>query len=209
MCWSTTAVRAMHRSRCRHSQTCYATRSSCRSSESAPCPLLSSAGILTPDPTWFIGDRAGRSPKTRRPLHCTTAVTATSSHCFSSLSVSIDGRSTIPHTTHTQSPVRIEEQFCWRRAEVVVDKEAGIRREGGGELLHRGFSIQRSHHVHNEAVASCFETSRSSACTLGVTWLSACGTPSPWMTLSSKIRRDRDRDAGSSFTIASPHGDGN
>ena len=115
----------------------------------------------------------------------------------------------VHYTTYTQSPVRIEEQFCWRRAEVAADKEAGIRREGGGELLPRGFSIQRSRHVHDEAVASCFETSRSSACTLGVTWLSACGTPSPWMTLSSKIRRDRDRDAGSSFTIASPHGDEN
>jgi hypothetical protein len=75
--------------------------------------------------------------------------------------------------------------------------------------LHRGFSIQQSRHLHDEAVTSCFETSRSSACTLGVTWLSGCGTPSPWMTLSSKIRRDRDRDAGSSFTIASPHGDEN
>jgi hypothetical protein len=35
---------------------------------------------------------------------------------------------------------------------VATDKEAGIRREVGGELLHRGFSIQRSRDVHDEAV---------------------------------------------------------
>ena len=35
---------------------------------------------------------------------------------------------------------------------MAADKEAGIRREVGGELLHRGFSIQRSRHVHDEAV---------------------------------------------------------
>ena len=58
----------------------------------------------------------------------------------------------VHHTAHTQSPVRIGEQFCRRRTEVAADKEAGIRREVGGELLHRGFSIQRSRHVHDEAV---------------------------------------------------------
>ncbi len=73
--------------------------------------------------------RGGRSPKTRRPLHCTTAVTANSSHCFSSLSVTIDGRSTIPPTLSLQFGSKSNSAGGGPKWQRTKKREFGVREE--------------------------------------------------------------------------------